>query len=81
MEGHDVDALWNKFKSLVAKTVLPVKQMLQHQYRASFSAREKGFGCYEVLGFDVMLDSKLRPVLIEVNHLPSFSLYLSLPST
>ena len=72
MEGHDVDALWNKFKSLVAKTVLPVKQMLQHQYRASFSAREKGFGCYEVLGFDVMLDSKLRPVLIEVNHLPSF---------
>jgi hypothetical protein len=46
--------------------------MLQHQYRASFSAREKGFGCYEVLGFDVMLDSKLRPVLIEVNHLPSF---------
>ena len=72
MEGHDVDALWTKFKSLVAKTILPIKQMLQHQYRASFSAREKGFGCYELLGFDVMLDAKLRPVLIEVNHLPSF---------
>ena len=72
MEGHDVDALWTKFKSLIAKTILPIKQMLQHQYRASFSAREKGFGCYELLGFDVMLDAKLRPVLIEVNHLPSF---------
>ncbi len=72
MEGHDVNALWNKFKACIAKTVLPIKQMLQHQYRASFSAREKGFGCYELLGFDIMLDSKLRPVLIEVNHLPSF---------
>jgi tubulin polyglutamylase TTLL6/13 len=71
-EGHDVDKLWTQLKGLVAKTILPIRQMLNHQYRASFSARENGFGCYELLGFDVMLDSKLRPVLIEVNHLPSF---------
>lgn len=32
--------------------------------------------CFEILGFDIMFDAsdrKCRPVLLEVNHSPSFS--------
>jgi tubulin polyglutamylase TTLL6/13 len=29
--------------------------------------------CYEILGFDIFLDHKLQPWLIEVNHSPSFT--------
>lgn len=29
--------------------------------------------CFHILGFDIMLDHKCKPYLLEVNHSPSFS--------
>jgi hypothetical protein len=70
--GHDTHKIWNKMKEVIALTLLPIMSTLQHRYRASFSSKDDGFGCFELLGFDIMLDYRCVPILIEVNHSPSF---------
>jgi tubulin polyglutamylase TTLL6/13 len=34
--------------------------------------------CFEILGFDIIIDKDLKPLLLEVNHAPSFATASSL---
>lgn len=69
--------LWIKLMGLCVKMLLMVHPTLESEYKCTFprdlSAGQFGCRCFEVLGVDVMLDVKLKPYLIEVNHLPSFT--------
>ena len=57
---------------MIIKTLIAAHPKLKHSYRTCFSHHSKGSACFEILGFDVLLDKKLKPWLIEVNHSPSF---------
>lgn len=60
----------HEIEQIIIKTMFTVQPQLQHLYRTS-QAKEPDIVC-DLLGFDVMLDSKLKPWILEVNHLPSF---------
>ena len=47
--------------------------MLSHTYRSCQPDDVENSMCFEILGFDVFIDEKLKPWIIEVNHTPSFS--------
>ena len=75
-EGQEVhDTIWNQMRDLIVKTLIMALPHLDHNYRAcrSRSSSENYRQCFEILGFDIMLDKKLKPWLLEVNDMPSFN--------
>ena len=66
-QGHDFEAVWQQIEELVVLSLLSVQPLLQMNYRTAFPATNDGFSCFELLGYDVLLDQKCRPWLLEVN--------------
>lgn len=62
--------IWAEIEQMVVKSVFTIQPQLAHLYRTS-QAKEPDC-CCDLLGFDVMLDHKLKPWMLEVNHMPSF---------
>ncbi|XP_070207157.1 tubulin polyglutamylase ttll6-like isoform X10 [Littorina saxatilis] len=71
-KGIDVDKMWTDIDDTIIKTLISAHSVLKHNYRTCFPNHVRGSACFEILGFDVLLDRKLRPYVIEVNHSPSF---------
>lgn len=84
-----VSQLWRRIGEVVVKTLLTIQPQLKRNMQACFplhkSSRKHGTGregglnsisrsqCFEILGFDIFVDNKLKPWVLEVNHSPSFT--------
>ncbi|XP_035860124.1 tubulin polyglutamylase TTLL4 isoform X2 [Sander lucioperca] len=66
--GVNTTLIWEKIKDIVIKTVIAsepyVNSLLKMHVRTPYS-------CHELFGFDIMLDEKLKPWILEVNISPS----------
>ena len=72
-KGYDVDGLMKKIEKIIVKMFCSVQPILAHNYNSCQPQSYKNDMCFELLGLDVLLDEKLNPYLIEVNHTPSFN--------
>lgn len=71
--GIETGVIKEEINDVVVKTLVSVQPQLAHQYRSWFTEEVDGSQWFELLGFDIMLDENLDPILIEVNHAPSFA--------
>jgi tubulin polyglutamylase TTLL6/13 len=71
--GHDVEKIKTGIDDIIIKTLITAQPELSHVYRSCQPEDFENSLCFQVLGFDIMIDDALKPWLIEVNHAPSFA--------
>uniref|UniRef100_A0AAR2LJV1 Tubulin tyrosine ligase-like family, member 6 n=1 Tax=Pygocentrus nattereri TaxID=42514 RepID=A0AAR2LJV1_PYGNA len=71
----DTVKLWADIEDVVIKALISAQYLLCHNYHFCFPwhAVNPAGACFELLAFDVMLDHRVKPWLLEVNHSPSFT--------
>ncbi|XP_058979823.1 uncharacterized protein LOC109613485 isoform X1 [Musca domestica] len=66
--GVNTKRLWATLRNLVIKALISGEAGLNRMYRQNVNFR---YNCFELFGFDVLLDENLVPWLLEINISPS----------
>ncbi|KAG7219819.1 hypothetical protein INR49_005841 [Caranx melampygus] len=69
----NTEKVWSDIEDVIIKTLISAHPILKHNYHTCFPNHTTSSACFEILGFDVLLDHRLRPWVLEVNHSPSFT--------
>jgi len=62
--------IFKKIEDIILKTIISAESIMNNAFEMYVPYRNN---CFEVLGFDILIDSNLEPWLLEVNLTPSLA--------
>ncbi|OMJ67162.1 hypothetical protein SteCoe_35753 [Stentor coeruleus] len=68
--GIDTVLLWTKIYDIIIKSIISIEPLVLDSLR---NLSVKRNNCFDLFGFDVLIDSNLKPWLLEVNLSPSMA--------
>ncbi|RNF25844.1 putative tubulin-tyrsoine ligase-like protein [Trypanosoma conorhini] len=71
--GQCPEEFWSSVAHVICKTILVAQPQIASVYNSCFPRPNDGYNCFELLGFDILIDYKMKPWLLEVNHTPSLA--------
>ena len=72
--GVDIDELWRKIEDAIGLTIVSSYNYISHGQR--WFCKPCGYPrCFQILGFDILLDKQLNPHVLEVNYRPSLDYF------
>lgn len=66
----DTNLLWSKIYDILIKSIIAIEPVVTDAVKRISINRSN---CFELFGFDIMIDSNLKPWLLEVNLSPSLA--------
>lgn len=73
-QGIDTNLLWKKIEDVIALTIFPSLKFIS--LGEEYQLPSYGYSrCFQILGFDILLDKNLDPHVLEVNYRPSLDYY------
>ena len=71
--GLNVEVMKQKIDDAIIKTTLMGMPLVNHQYKFCQPDDDYRNMCFHILGIDIMINEELNPIVLEVNHTPSFA--------
>lgn len=73
-QGCDIPLLWDEIDKLACQTIIALVPVLKLQNQIVSAELKHDLRSFQILGFDILLNNDLKPILLEVNSSPSLKI-------